>query len=266
MYYEIYIDQFFAEHLLGGYLLLELTAALCKKRTSLGRLFLAGLVNAAAATCGLLLAVSGKLWFFWPMMGFAGLFLAGRITFGKKEITKEKSCLFFLMLVTVLFGSILEMLLRMTGLPLVASAALASVLVRLGGSWQEKHHLKMERTAKVTLCLDEKKTVLIGMIDTGNLLQEPLTGRPVSIVERDWISGLLEKDWEQKRGFCLIPYHSIGTEKGWLQAVTLDSMEVHTAGRELFVSHPVLAIYEGKFSAQGGYQMILHPQHTESIA
>lgn len=263
MYYEIYIDQFFAEHLLEGYLLLELTAALCKKRTSLGRLALAGIVNAAAATGGLLLAVSRKLWLFRLIMGLPGLLLAGWITFGKKEITKEKSCLFFLMLVTVLFGSTLEMLLRMTGLPLAASAVLASVLVRLGGAWQEKHRLKLERTAKVTLCLEEKKAVLTGMIDTGNLLQEPLTGRPVSIVERAGISGLLETDWEQKRGFCLIPYHSIGTEKGWLQAVTLDSMEVHTAGRDVFISHPVLAIYEGKLSTGGGYQIILHPQHTD---
>ena len=100
------------------------------------------------------------------------------------------------------------------------------------------------------------------MIDTGNRLQEPLTGRAVSIVEAAAARRLLGETWEQRRGFYLIPYHSIGTSQGWLRGVTIDSMAVKLPGGTAVIKRPVMAIYEGQVSTREQFQMILHPLHT----
>ena len=51
---------------------------------------------------------------------------------------------------------------------------------------------------------------MTGLVDTGNQLTEPLTGRAVSILSPGQAEKLLTAGWETERGMCLIPYHSIG--------------------------------------------------------
>ena len=61
MYYEIYIDQFFAEHLLTGFLLLKLTALFLGREGSWKRILAASLANAAAVTLAVVVCTAG-LW------------------------------------------------------------------------------------------------------------------------------------------------------------------------------------------------------------
>ena len=268
MYYELYIDQFFAEHLLTGYLLLRLTALSLGRKPEFKRILLAALQQAAAMTLAVICSVqygerlqTGRylLLVIWYVCSMAG---AMRIAFGKNRISIYRKQMLRLMWNTIFFAGIQETATGTMQLSeseaAVAAALLMGILLKYG-----EHRQKCSvQTAEVTVFWEEKSQSLTGIIDTGNLLQEPLTGKPVSIVEKSAILPLLGENWQQKRGFYLIPYHSIGTEKGWLQAFRANRMEIRTEQQLICAEQPILAVYEGNLSAQKKYQIILHQGHA----
>lgn len=266
VFYEIYIDQLFIQHLLMGFLLLKLTCRQKGKNISGIKILKASLVNTMTVTLGLCTAMVlndsskiGLLWFAGNLIGLAG---AGRVILGNRE---RKEYIHFgagIFWNTVFWAGLQEGILQLFGIKTWTSGFIAAGLLWCIACFRGKKLQKSVEKTEVILYWEQRQKRITGLIDTGNLLEEPLTHQAVSIVEAESILELLGENWQQKRGFYLIPYHSIGREKGWLQAVAVDKMQVFGKDGEVLTEHPVLAIYTGKLSAQGSYQMILHPQHV----
>ncbi len=93
--------------------------------------------------------------------------------------------------------------------------------------------------------------LLRALVDTGNLLRDPLTGDPVLIAEGRAVARLFPRDcvpteqelchpaaalerlsqrWTSTR-LRLVPYRAVGTERGLLLAVRVDEMEVDGVSR-----------------------------------
>ncbi len=254
MYYEFYIDQFFLEHLLTGYLLIATAAFLGRQKLPRKRVMAAGAANAAVMTALVCLGL--------PEWYFSGMLLAGVVLFAGKGRGEFLKGLFFLLLTSVCFGGVLEVLTGLLGFPLMAGAVFAVFLLRAAGRFLTKQKALSDSLVTVRLQWEERTETLRGMIDTGNCLEEPLTGRPVSIVDAVPARRLLGETWEERRGFYLIPFHSVGTGKGWMQGVTIDRMTVELSEGTAVIKRPVLAIYDGQVSAGGRFQVILHPLHA----
>lgn len=107
------------------------------------------------------------------------------------------------------------------------------------------------------------KTVEItALVDTGNLLTDPLTGKKVIIAEADILSPLFNFDIANlcsgenlPDGFRLIPYSSIGTENGLLAAFVPDSTYVNHDLKKDFVT----AVFDGRLSPVGDYHALIGP-------
>ena len=96
------------------------------------------------------------------------------------------------------------------------------------------------------------------LADTGNSLYEPYCGRPVSILDRQAASNLLERVPPEKR--YLVPFHSIGKSQGLLTAVELPEMEVEDKGQKRIFPKAVVALSAEELTKKGNYQMLLHPK------
>ena len=108
----------------------------------------------------------------------------------------------------------------------------------------------------VELYLGSEKYQIKGMIDTGNGLRDPISGRPVNILDRQTARKLFgEEDLKDVR---YIPYQSIGKKAGVLPAVQLERMCI-LKDTECWVDNPLIGISEEKVSAEGEYEMILNP-------
>ncbi len=119
-------------------------------------------------------------------------------------------------------------------------------------------HLGSELYTAV-LYVKGRSVSLTGLLDTGNRLREPATGKAVHIAQRAALEPL-EPDREELFGF-LVPYRSVGTEAGILTAVRLDRMDLISAkGEKITLDNPLVGIYEGKLSADNTYQLILHAE------
>lgn len=119
-----------------------------------------------------------------------------------------------------------------------------------------------------TLKQDGAQLTVAALIDSGNGLCEPVSGKPVCVVEQT----VLERLWKTPaRGYRAIPYHSIGKKHGILEGYLLQELLVETGGvRKVFHDVYVAAAPENLSDASSSdaeaVKMILNPRmFTERI-
>ena len=176
---------------------------------------------------------------------------------GGKQLIK-KTGIFFLL--SILSGGLVMALLIWQNTPLLVGsgafymgAATYGKLVFFGAAAMGGCHwfvklIKSQRardqmTGNVKLTVWGESFFFQALVDSGNSLREPLTGRPVILIdERGW--GKLEFTRQAiETRFTVIPYQAVGVEKGILTGIRLDEMEFE--GR--VVENVILAHYEGRF-------------------
>ncbi len=93
--------------------------------------------------------------------------------------------------------------------------------------------------------------------DTGNGLYEPISGKPVCILEKR----VFDKLWKtgDPEGFRAIPYHSVGKKQGILYGFLLPEIRVHNNGIVKKCKDIYVGIVEEEIAQSGGYCMILNP-------
>lgn len=113
----------------------------------------------------------------------------------------------------------------------------------------------------VSLVLEEKSVSAKALLDTGNHLREPLTNKPVIIVEKSLLKQIMTKELLQyTTRIKVVPYRSIGKEHGTMYALVLDRLEV-TVNNDVHEHEGVVAcVYEGTLSSKKDYQLILHEE------
>ncbi len=137
------------------------------------------------------------------------------------------------------------------------SAACALLMAAFAASlWSWKRKREETAFADVELIDGEARIALKGLIDSGNGLYDPISHRPVSVVERACLEGCVELERPEK--FRVIFYHTLGGE-GMMQAFEIEKLKVKWEGQDWVIEKALLGLYDGKIAKSGGYQMILHP-------
>lgn len=101
-----------------------------------------------------------------------------------------------------------------------------------------------------------KCVALKALLDTGNTLREPFSGKPVSIIESNVWNSIMEEVAPER--FKVIPFHSIGQEHGILKGMEVDELVIRQDDRKIVQKNAIIAFYEGNLSSDRSYQMILH--------
>lgn len=120
------------------------------------------------------------------------------------------------------------------------------------------YHQIVERRNIYEVILTEngENIELKALLDTGNLLTDPVSGKPVSVVEekealRQWLIKYPQK-------YKIIPYHSIGNEHGVLEGIVIDELIIEIKNKKKVEKNAIIALYNGKLSKDGAFQMILN--------
>ena len=136
-----------------------------------------------------------------------------------------------------------------------------------------RHSAANGELVPVRLRLGERMVDLTALVDTGNTLTDPVSGRPVVVAEGERTAPLFPREHRPGPGdltdpaaaltrlgtgawrgrFRLLPYRSVGVDRGLLLAVRLDGLELDGQGRG-----PVLvALSPTPVSDGGGYQALV---------
>ena len=68
---------------------------------------------------------------------------------------------------------------------------------------------------------------------------------------------------EKPEQFRIIPYHSVGKQRGLLQAAAVEEVRLYRAGQERVRKRVLIAVSEERLSQSGRWQMLLHPAILE---
>lgn len=276
MYYEIYLDVYFLENLMLNFLILQFVGIIQKENFSMARKLLASGIGAFGACVIIvlpihkskILSVSCSI-LFWILTAY---------TAGKKQGSRSwRQTAFAFCIMSLFLGSIWQILVVYLKMPFWLAAAAGYAAARLIWKCWQKEKTSAKYIYDVILQKGTEKIFLKGLMDSGNHLTEPVTDRPVHIVDYDEICRLLseaeiqeldsyldmEISGKMRGNFVYVPYHSVGVSRGVLPAMTLDSMEIKHGESAWNTKKVLVAVSKKAVSSGGKYQMILHPRILE---
>ena len=137
---------------------------------------------------------------------------------------------------------------------------------------------KKDMVFEVQIFINEKSIIIKALLDTGNLLKDPITGFPVIVVEHrslytvlpekvlnnlDKILGgdieELAKDEEFSKTisrFRMIPFSSLGKQNGLLLGIKTDRVNIISDEKIDNVKNAIIGIYDKSFTKNGAYTAI----------
>lgn len=256
MEYVVYIDVLFLTDFFLTTLSLILTAILLKKHIVFQKLLAAGILG-SVWNCLLVVTPFLPRWLELPVTAAGVGSLMGVILFGRKQIIRNAAALW---ISSALLGGCMGFFRRECYLTDWESLALIGIVTAvIGISLREivKTSNRSRERYAVDLYFKGKKREFTGLVDSGNRLRVPQTGKCVSVVS-----------YRDCTGFCdcvsggfFIPYRAVGTEHGLLFAITFEKMEIRYNGMCITIDHPVVAIAKEPLSECGDFNMILPEEY-----
>ncbi len=95
------------------------------------------------------------------------------------------------------------------------------------------------------------------LMDTGNSLTEPVSGKPVAVVDEDVFEQLEGVRLPEK--LKIIPYRSVGRSNGIMEGYEIPEIMICNEEEKIRGQKVIVGISKTKVSTDGRYQMILHP-------
>ena len=272
MTYTVYIDQVFAVNVLMDLLVLAAAGRLLGYRTRRIRLLAGALLGGAWSLAALFWQGSTVLAAFITYVPVSGLMAAAAYPVHSiREAAKAVGCMY---LISVVLAGVM-LALRETLNAGRASSFLIWILLAAGGAAgvfgffglisQMVRDMDHRRDlCQVILQAEGRREEVQGLIDTGNRLREPVSGRPVHVAEAE----LMERLCPRVDGVIFVPYQSVGGQ-GMLPAVFIDAMEVRLEKKSWRVEHPLVAVSKRPLSPNREYCILIQSipqdrQHTFS--
>ena len=260
MHYEIYIDVVFVTNLLMDYILLRFTGKIFRCGKSRGRTLLGALLGALFSCCILYVPAAG---FLPAVILLHGACAVGMLVVGcglKKGSLLVKAVL-TLYMAAFLCGGFWEAA-KSENLTARAFVLFAAVTCLGASAWSylaDSIRIRMKNVYPVTLVCGGRSKSFYGFYDSGNLLMDSVTRKPVSIGKPDILYDLLPaetadqlKHLKENPGELqgtvaaglqphFVTFQSIGKEQGMLLAVTLENLCIQTPAEVVQVDRPVFA-------------------------
>lgn len=250
----IYGEFLFLENFITGLLLLILTAVLMSKGVSKLRIFV-GAILCGAASFEIFLAAAGPAAIAFRILAAVLIVYIGLGAENIKALLRET--LLFLALTLISGGAVMALMLWQqvpslsgTGVfyipPVTYLRLLCFGIIAFGFSYKVVCIIKDLRL-KNLLCgtaevrIGGETLSFSAMIDSGNYLKEPISGRPVVLIGSKAAQKL--KGFIGDERYVIIPFSGAGVRKGILEGIRSDC--VNFRGNE--VKSVVLAFYDGEF-------------------
>ena len=274
---KIYIDIVFVTNLLMDYVLLRAVGtylSCCKSRK---RTF-AGAAAGALLSCLILYVhMDGILTVSILLHGGCACCMAF-LAYGLKQKGLLAKAILSLYLAAFLAGGLWDMLTRgrkmVFGIFLIFSAGTYFCLMFLV-YLSKVMDVKRKNLYPVALSYQGKVQSSYGLYDTGNLLTDPISGKPVSVVKPEFLADLLPGSLAEKVTHLkenpgeiestelarLHPHflicRTVGGER-MLLAVTLEDLIIHTPKEVVHIESPVLVLPEEPSALGKEYQVLLN--------
>ncbi|MDD2201505.1 MAG: sigma-E processing peptidase SpoIIGA [Firmicutes bacterium] len=167
--------------------------------------------------------------------------------------------------------------------PLSFLAAIATVIFVAEAGWGAVHRGMREGLfyVPVSIRFGHRSVSLTALIDTGNLLRDPLSGVPAVIVEYSAIEPLLphgirasvqasdtdfvaaaraiaDSPWSTR--FRAVPYSSVGQTRGLMIGFRPSEIRLLDGKKEISTDRAIVCVHNSSFCPTGKYRALLNPE------
>lgn len=256
--YELYWDLYFIENLILDSVMLLLTLLLMRKRISMRRILIAAFMGAAASTFMLVCGLRFGLLYILLLLGMGIAMM--EIAMKKKQWNDIMLGIVYYFTLVFVFSKLLaggEWITKnkVSGM-VVAVLVIGGMSAVLFYMIYQNRKSRQNTIYQVSILEQGRRLDVKALFDTGNALREPISGKPVSILENNVWQAVAEEARPER--YKIIPFHSIGQEHGILRGMEIDEMIIWTGDRKIVQKQAIIALYEGSLSKDKSFQMILH--------
>lgn len=296
----IYVDIIFLENIGMNYIILLATGLVCKTNIKHIRLLLASSVGALyAITTFLKVADIYSHFLMKVLLSIVMIYIAFQSK-GVKVMCKQV-LLFYL--TSFVFGGCAfallyfvrpqDILMRngvlMGTYPIkiaILGATVGFVILTIAFRVVKSKRSKKDYFCSIVLNFAEKQKEVLAMIDTGNMLKDPISQRPVVVVERQQLYELLPKvvldnveriiggdkndvleqlnQTEAVAKLRMIPFSSLGKQNGMLLGFKIDNMIIKEEQEEVTIENVIVGIYPKSLTKNGSYTALIGLEMLES--
>lgn len=157
---------------------------------------------------------------------------------------------------------------------IIIASISAYVIIKIVFSIVKVKFTKKDMYCKIELYIEGKVVTTNAMVDTGNLLKEPISNTPAIIVEKSLLYECVEKSildnlenilggdvakidkkvWDKyMNSIKLIPFSTVGKSNGMLIGIKIDKMKT---GEKEF-ENVIIAIYNKSLTKRGEYRALI---------
>lgn len=288
----VYLDIIFLENILMNYIIIFATGVVIKTECKKLRILLSSLVGAVYTVVMYLNIISIYSNFIMKVILSVAIVY---IAFKPISIKKLIKNLIIFYLVSFVFGGCVFALMYFLKPQMVeirngvfvgsypikvalVGALIAFIVIRISFKLVKTKLSKKDMIYNVELYINKKSTKVKALLDTGNLLKDPITGFPVIVIEHKSLYSLipekvlnnldkilggdiddLTKDEEFNKTisrFRMIPFSSLGKQNGLLLGIKADSVNIILDEKIENINNVIIGIYDKSFTKNGMYSAI----------
>ena len=290
----IYIDILIVENLIMNAIILYATGIIAKSKLSFLRIFLASLVGAIYVFLEYIIKINYNLKIILRiLLSIIIIFIA----FNPQTINKMWKELVLFYLTTFTFGGIATYLIYVLKPEKIVikngvfignyvlkvifiGAILGTLILVISFKITKSKISKKDLKRKIKITLNNKSILLDALVDTGNMLKEPITGDSVIIVEKNALYTILPNDIlknidkilggdfneiseeiknEYMKKLKIIPFSSLGKQNGMLIGIKPQKVEIIDEQIET-KNNAIIGIYNKSLTKRGEYNAIIGPE------
>ena len=288
----IYIDIVIIENLIMNYIILCATGIVSKNKIRHLRLIMASLLGAIYSVVAHM-----KILEIYSNIDLKILFsvIIVYIAYNPQTVKKLWKTLVMFYLVSFVFGGVAFSLIYIikpqdiimkNGLflgtyplkTIILGAIVAFAIIIIAVKIIRKKFTTKDMICDIEIMLNNKKINTKALIDTGNMLKEPITNTPVVVVEKillyecipkeilnninQIIGGDLEKIPQQIQSqyiskLKLIPFSSLGKQYGMLLGIKVQQIKIIKESEEITKENIIVGIYQQSLTKNGEYQALM---------
>jgi len=289
----IYLDVVLIENLCMNYIILFATGYLLKKKISHIRLILSGLLGGIYSILAYIEVLEIYSNFILKIILSIVMIYIAYNSKTLKNILKE---LLFFYLTSFVFGGCAFALLYFikpqeiiikngtyVGTYPLKIAILGGIVgfatTAISFHFVKKRFTRKDMYCNIKIYFRQKYIETIALLDTGNMLKDPITSMPVVVVEKEILKNILpeiilnnlnkiiggdvpkevyeDENLEYITKFRVIPFSSIGKENGMLLGFKTDKVEVNDQSNIEEIKNVIIGIYESKLSKKNQYSALI---------
>lgn len=283
----IYLDIVLFENIFLNFIIILSTAIISKSQIKIIRIFISSFIGGLFAILNYIININ---WFFTIILKVIISIVMIKIAFSKSNFRKILKQLMFFYLVSFTFGGIAFMLLffikpqniivksnHLVGTYPIKIAIISGIvgfLVFIIISRIIKNNLsKKSMLCEIEIFYKGNIQKMKAMLDTGNLLKEPINKMDVVIVEKENLKSIISKDILDNiqnilKGkmlesdnlhsykLKLIPFSSLGNDNGLLIGFKPDYVKIYSE-EEIVRNDILIGIYDGKLTKNNSYASLI---------